>query len=51
MAAIAENVYYPTNFKDVNDAKPFINNMIVVGASTNDNESFEAVLPVQPKKW
>ena len=39
---IAENVYYPTNFKDVNDAKPFINNMIVVGASTNDNEFLRA---------
>ncbi len=39
---IAENVYYPTNFKDINDAKPFINNMIVVGASTNDNEFLRA---------
>ena len=39
---IAENVYYPTNFKNVADAKPFINNMIVVGASTNDNEFLRA---------
>lgn len=39
---IAENVYYPTNFKDVNDAKPFISNMLVVGASTNDNEFLRA---------
>lgn len=39
---IAENVYFPTNFKDVNDAKPFISNMIVVGASTNNNEFLRA---------
>lgn len=39
---IAENVYFPTNYKDVADAKPFINNMIVVGASTNDNEFLRA---------
>ena len=38
---VAENVYYPTNFKNVEDAKPFINNMIVVGASTNNNENGE----------
>ena len=39
---IAESQYFPTNFKNVNDAKPFINNMIVVGASTNDNEFLRA---------
>ncbi|WP_297984203.1 S8 family serine peptidase, partial [uncultured Chryseobacterium sp.] len=39
---IFESQYFPTNFKDVNDAKPFINNMIVVGASTNDNEFLRA---------
>lgn len=39
---IAENIYYPTNFKDVNDAKPFISNMLVVGASTNENEFLRA---------
>lgn len=39
---IAENVYFPTNYKEVSDAKPFINNMIVVGASTNDNEFLRA---------
>ena len=39
---IAENVYYPTNYKNVKDEKPFINNMIVVGASTNDNEQLRA---------
>ena len=35
---IADNVYFPTNFKKVTDEKPFVNNMIVVGSSTNDNE-------------
>lgn len=39
---IAENVYYPTNFKNATDAAPFINNMIVVGASTNDKEFLRA---------
>lgn len=39
---IGENVYYPTNFKNVSDAKPFVNNVIVVGASTNDNEFLRA---------
>ncbi|QOW10186.1 peptidase S8 [Kaistella flava (ex Peng et al. 2021)] len=39
---IAEHVYFPTNFKNVTDPKPFINNMIVVGASTNDNEFLRA---------
>ncbi|MBW8361393.1 MAG: S8 family serine peptidase [Kaistella sp.] len=39
---IFENVYYPTNFKNVNDEKAFITNMIVVGASTNNNEMLRA---------
>ena len=39
---IAENIYFPTNYKNVEDAKPFINNMIVVGASTNDNDFLRA---------
>lgn len=39
---IEENVYYPTNFKSPKDVKPFVNNMIVVGASTNDNEDLKA---------
>lgn len=39
---LAEHTYYPTNFKNVADAKPFINNMIVVGASTNKNEDLRA---------
>ncbi|MCG2793305.1 MAG: S8 family serine peptidase [Weeksellaceae bacterium] len=33
---IAEHQYFPTNFKSPLDDKPFINNMIVVGANTND---------------
>lgn len=39
---IAEHIYYPTNFKSPKDGKPFIDNMIVVGASTNDNEFLRA---------
>lgn len=39
---IAENVYYPTNYQNVSDAAPFLKNMIVVGASTNDNEFLRA---------
>lgn len=39
---LSENIYYPTNFKNVADDKPFINNMIVVGASTNDNDFLRA---------
>ena len=39
---IAENVYFPTNYKNVEDAKPLVNNMIVVGASTNDNDFLRA---------
>ncbi len=39
---LAEHTYYPTNFKNVADEKPFIDNMIVVGASTNDNEMLRA---------
>lgn len=39
---ISENIYFPTNYKNVTDEKPFVNNMIVVGASTNDNEFLRA---------
>ncbi|WP_018674478.1 S8 family serine peptidase [Riemerella columbina] len=39
---IQENIFYPTNFITANDEKPFINNMIVVGASTNNNEFLRA---------
>lgn len=35
---IAENAYYPSNFKNSEDEKPFVNNMIVVGSSTRDSE-------------
>ena len=39
---ISEHVAYPTNFKTPADEKPFINNMIVVGASTNDSAKLRA---------
>lgn len=39
---IAEHIYYPTNFKSPSDEKSFLSNMLVVGASTNNNESLRA---------
>lgn len=39
---VAEHLAYPTNYKNVNDDKPFVNNVIVVGASTNDNNALRA---------
>ncbi len=36
------NDNYPTNFKSQKDTKPFLNNMITVGASTNDSQSLKA---------
>ncbi len=39
---LGEHAYYPTNFATQHDVKPFVNNMIVVGASTNDNASLRA---------
>ncbi|MNK56199.1 Subtilisin DY [compost metagenome] len=39
---IAEHQYYPTNFKSQSDEKPFISNMIVVGANTNDSAMLKA---------
>ena len=39
---IQNSVHYPTNFKDPADDKPFLNNMIVVGASTKDAETLRA---------
>ncbi|MGC4129444.1 MAG: S8 family serine peptidase [Bergeyella sp.] len=39
---LMEHTYFPTNFYKVTDEKPFINNMIVVGASTNNNEMLRA---------
>jgi subtilisin family serine protease len=39
---LAEHTYFPSNFKSSADAEPFINNMIVVGASTKDAEFLRA---------
>ena len=39
---LEENDNFPTNFKSQTDAKPFLNNMITVGASTNDSEFLRA---------
>ncbi|MGE4515112.1 MAG: S8 family serine peptidase, partial [Chryseobacterium sp.] len=39
---VAEHLAYPTNFKNVTDEKPFVDNVIVVGASTNDNNALRA---------
>lgn len=39
---IEEHEYFPTNFISQKDEKPFISNMIVVGASTNNNEFLRA---------
>jgi subtilisin family serine protease len=39
---LEENDNFPTNFKSQADAKPFLNNMITVGASTNDPEFLRA---------
>lgn len=39
---VAEHLAYPTNFKNVTDEKPFVNNVIVVGASTNQNNALRA---------
>lgn len=39
---VAEHLAYPTNFKNITDDKPFVNNVIVVGASTNRNNELRA---------
>lgn len=39
---VAEHLAYPTNFKNVTDEKPFVNNVLVVGASTNKNDTLRA---------
>ncbi|WP_300669990.1 S8 family serine peptidase [Soonwooa sp.] len=39
---LQEHAYFPTNFKSQSDDKPFVTNMIVVGASTNDNAALRA---------
>ncbi len=47
---IADHQYFPTNFKKQTDEKPFISNMIVVGASTNDNANLKASFSNYDKK-
>lgn len=39
---VSEHLAYPTNFKNVTDEKPLVNNVIVVGASTNRNNDLRA---------
>lgn len=39
---VAEHLAFPTNFKNVADEKPFVNNVLVVGASTNRNNELRA---------
>lgn len=39
---VAEHLAYPTNFKNSSDAAPFVNNVLVVGASTNRNNDLRA---------
>lgn len=46
---VAEHLAYPTNFKNVTDDKPFVNNVLVVGASTNDNNALRASFPITIK--
>ncbi|MEA1848464.1 S8 family serine peptidase [Chryseobacterium sp. MHB01] len=47
---VAEHLAYPTNFKNVTDDKPFVNNVLVVGASTNDNNALRASFSNYNKK-
>lgn len=39
---IEKDVHYPTNFKLPTDAKPFLTNVLVVGASTDDPKALRA---------
>lgn len=39
---VAEHLAYPTNFKNITDPAPFVNNVLVVGASTNRNNELRA---------
>jgi len=39
---LSEHIYYPTNFINPEDEKASFNNVIVVGASTNDSENLKA---------
>ncbi len=47
---VAEHLAYPTNFKNVADEKPFVNNVLVVGASTNNNDALRASFSNYNKK-
>ncbi len=47
---IQEHIYYPTNFKNATDPAPFVNNTIIVGASTDDNEFLRAEFSNYNKK-
>ncbi len=47
---VAEHTYFPSNFKNTADEKPFINNMIVVGASTKDAQALRASFSNYNKK-
>ncbi|WP_312902850.1 S8 family serine peptidase [Chryseobacterium taichungense] len=47
---VAEHLAYPTNFKNVTDEKPFVDNVLVVGASTNDNNALRASFSNYNKK-
>jgi len=39
---VAEHLAYPTNFKNITDPAPFVDNVMVVGASTNKNDALRA---------
>lgn len=39
---LAEHSYFPTNFATQTDQKAFVNNMIVVGANTNDSAALRS---------
>ncbi len=39
---VAEHLAYPTNFKNITDEAPFVDNVLVVGASTNRNNELRA---------
>lgn len=39
---VAEHLAFPTNFKNATDEKPFVSNVLVVGASTNKNNALRA---------
>jgi len=47
---VAEHLAYPTNFKNISDEAPFVNNVIVVGASTNQNSALRASFSNYNKK-